>query len=75
MTLTLELRSEDGRVIGSDSIERKSVEKPKDPSVYAFAPNLDLEEVPPGRYTIHLEARSSLDKKKSMTRDIPFSVR
>jgi VWFA-related protein len=75
VTLTLELRSEDGRVIGSDSIERKSVEKPKDPSVYAFAPNLSLEEVPPGRYAIHLEARSSLDKKKSVTRDIPFSVR
>ena len=75
VTVTLELRSEDGRVIGSDSSERKSVEKPKDPSVYAFTPNLDLEEVPPGRYTIHVEARSSLDKTKSITRDIPFSVR
>lgn len=57
------------------SIERKSVEKPKDPSRYAFAPNLSLEDVPPGHYVIHLEARSSLDKKKNVTRDIPFSVR
>ncbi|HZJ31214.1 MAG TPA: VWA domain-containing protein [Vicinamibacterales bacterium] len=78
VTLTLELRSEDGRVIGSDSIDRKSVEKPKDASVYAFAPNLSLEDVPPGRYAVHVEARSSLDKndkKKSIARDIPFSVR
>ncbi len=75
VTLTLELRSEEGRIIGSDSVERKSVEKPKDPSVYAFTPNLSLEDLPPGHYAIHLEASSSLDKKKNVTRDIPFSVR
>jgi VWFA-related protein len=75
VTLTLELRSEAAGVLGSYAIERKSVEKPKDPSVYAFAPNLSLEDVPPGRYAIHVDARSSLDKKKSVTRDIPFSVR
>jgi len=75
VTLTLELRGDGGRVIGSGSIDRKSVDKPKDPSVYAFAPNLSLEDVLPGRYVIHLEARSSLDKKKSIERDIPFRVR
>ena len=78
VTLTVELHQEAGPVIGSYTIERKSVEKPKDPSVYGFAPNLGLEDVPPGRYAIHVEARSSLDKndkKKSITRDIPFSVR
>ena len=64
-----------GGVIGSHTIERKSVEKPKDPSVYAFAPNLSLEDVAPGRYAIHVDARSSLDQKKSITRDIPFTVR
>ena len=76
--LTFELRSEAGVVIGSYDLERKSVEKPKDPSVYGFAPNLSLEDVPPGRYAIHVDARSSLDKsdsKKRITRDIPFSVR
>ena len=78
VTLTVELHREAGPVIGSYTIERKSVEKPKDSSVYRLAPNLPLEDVPPGRYTIHLDARSSLDsndKKKSITRDIPFSVR
>jgi VWFA-related protein len=75
VTLTLELRNEAFGVVGSYTIERKSVEKPKDPSVYAFAPNLSLEDVAPGRYAIHVDARSSLDKKKSVTRDIPFTVR
>ena len=75
VTLTIELRDERAASLGSHAIERKAVDKPKDASVYAFAPNLSLEDVPPGRYAIHLEARSSLDKNKSVTRDIPFSVR
>jgi hypothetical protein len=62
-------------VLGSDTIERKSVDKPKDASLYQFAPNLSLEDIQPGRYTLHLDARSSLDKNKPVTRDIPFSVR
>ena len=75
VTLTIELRNEAGGIVGSSTIERKSVEKPKDPSVYTFAPNLSLEDVAPGRYAIHVDARSSLDQKKSITRDIPFTVR
>jgi len=78
VTLTYQLRSEAGAAIGSYTMERKSVEKPKDPSTYSFAPDLSLEEMPAGRYVIHIDARSSLDgndRKKSITRDIPFSVR
>ena len=75
ITLTIELRDDTGRVLDSYDIERKAVEKPKDASVYALAPNLSLEDVQPGRYTLHLDARSSLDRNKSVTRDIPFSVR
>jgi VWFA-related protein len=75
VTLAYELRSLAGLVIAASTMERKSVEKPKDSSVYPFAPDLSLENVAPGRYTIHIEARSSLDKNRSVTRDIPFSVR
>jgi VWFA-related protein len=75
VSLTIELRDEAGRVLGSDNIERKSVEKPKDASLYTFEPNLSLEDIQPGRYTLHIDARSSLDKNKPVTRDIPFSVR
>ncbi len=75
VTFTVELRDERGRGLGSYAMERKAVEKPKQASVYAFAPNLPLEDFPPGRYALHIDARSSLDKNKPVTRDIPFSVR
>ena len=74
VTLTIELRDEAGRVLGREVIERKA-DKPKDAMVYAFAPNLSLEDIQPGRYAIHLEARSSLDKDRSISREIPFRVR
>ncbi len=69
------MRDDAGRVLDSYAIERKAVDKPKDASVYTFAPNLALEDIQPGRYAIHLDARSSLDRNKSVTRAIPFSVR
>ena len=75
ITFTAELRDETGRVIGSHVVERKAIDKPKESSVYTFAPNLILEDVPPGRYSVHVDVRSSLDKRKSLVRDIPISVR
>lgn len=75
ITLTVELRDERGRGLGSYVMEGKAVEKPKDAMVYRFAPNLPLEDFPPGRYALHVDARSSLDTNKPVTRDIPFTVR
>ena len=75
VTFTVELRDETGRIIGSHVVERKAIDKPKRTSVYTFAPNLTLEDVPPGRYAVHVDVRSSLDKRKSLARDIPISVR
>jgi len=75
VTLTVELRDEGGRGLGSYVMEGKGAAKPKQASVYKFAPNLPLEDVPPGRYALHIEGRSSLDKNKPVFREIPFSVR
>lgn len=75
VTLTVELRDDAGRVLGTHVVERKAADKPKEASVYAFAPNLSLEEIPPGRYALRVEAASSLDRRKSVIRDVPFSVR
>lgn len=75
VTFTIELRNTAGRVIGTQVSERKAATKPKDVSVYSFAPNLLLEEVPPGRYVLHVDVQSSLDKRGSLTRDIPITVR
>ena len=75
MTFTLQLRDEAGRMVGAYEIERKAVEKPKQPSAYSFAPTLSLEDLAPGRYVLLVEGRSSLDRNKRVAREIPFSVR
>ena len=75
ITATFELRDESGRVMGSYVIEGKSVDKPKDASIYRLSPSVTLENLQPGRYSLHLDVRSSLDKNEPITRHIPFSVR
>ena len=75
VTFALELRDEAGRVVGSEQVERTVVEKPKQPSVYTFSPTLSLGSVPPGHYVLTVVARSSLDRNKPVTREIPLSVR
>ena len=75
ITAMFELREESGHVLGNYVIEGKSVEKPKEASTYRLSPSVTLENLQPGRYSLHLDARSSLDKNKPVTRDIPFSVR
>ena len=74
ITLTIELRDGIGRVLGSHVIERKSADKPTGASAYAFAPNLSLEEIPPGRYAVRIVAGSSL-AKETVIREVPFTVR
>jgi VWFA-related protein len=75
ITFMVELRDEKGTLLGTQTLERKSVEKPKEVSIHAFSPNLTLGEVPPGRYRLRVDVTSSLDKKIHLTRDIPFTVR
>jgi hypothetical protein len=43
--------------------------------VHAFSSTLDLNAVPPGRYTLSIEATSSLDAETTITREIPIAVR
>jgi VWFA-related protein len=74
VTFTVELRNTSGKVLDRIAIERASPEKPKASSVYTFAPNLALAEVPPGSYVLNIEARSSLERKP-VTRAIPITVR
>jgi hypothetical protein len=75
ITLSLALRNDAGRTLDLHVVERRGTGTSKETGAYAFAPNLSLDQIPPGRYSLHLEAQSSLDKDKSVSRDIPFSVR
>lgn len=74
VTFTIELRDGSGKALGGYTTERHA-DKPKSASVYTFSPRLTLDTVPPGRYALHIDARSSLDGRKSQTRDIPITVR
>ena len=68
------LRDLSGRELGSLRAERASPEKPADVTTHVFAPSLALDEVPPGRYVIHVQAQSSLSRQP-VERVIPIAVR
>jgi VWFA-related protein len=68
-----ELRKESGEVVASVNTTRTAKEVPKQGSVYQFSPGVALEELQPGRYRLHVEARSSLDRKP-ISRDVPITV-
>lgn len=70
-----ELRDNAGNVVGAVEREQASTAKPKRGSRYTFAPELELSTVPPGRYALHVDVRSSLDQGTSLTRAIPIEVR
>jgi VWFA-related protein len=73
VTFAVELRDSSGKVLDKLSIDRASAQKPSEASVYSFAPNLSLEELPPGAYVINIQAKSSLENKP-LVRSIPITV-
>ena len=73
--LGIELRDASGRAVATHALQRQSAAAPTAASVHAFAPSLTLEDVRPGRYTLRVEASSSLDSRRSLAREIPITVR
>jgi len=71
--LTTQLRKDSGEVMATMTTQRKAAET-KQATVHQFSPSLSLEDLPAGRYSLRLEARSSLDKNNKVTRDVPFRV-
>lgn len=71
--MTTELRGGDGHVVRTVSEQRSSTDPRTKSGGYAFAPRLSLEDVPPGRYLLHVETRSALGGKP-VARDIPLRV-
>ena len=75
VTFSAELRDESGIVLVTRQRERAATTKPKETSVYRFVEDLALVDVPAGRYVLHVEGRSTLDKEGSVTHDVPLVVR
>jgi hypothetical protein len=72
--LLAELRAEDGRQFGRVTEQRSSTELQGKAGGYGFTPMLPLD-VAPGRYLIHVEARSSIGDRAMVSRDILIRVR
>src|SRR5262245_5070557 len=69
-----ELRAEDGRQFGRVTEQRSSSELAGKAGGYGFTPALPLD-IAPGRYLIHVEARSSIGDRAMVSRDILIRVR
>jgi hypothetical protein len=73
VTMTAELRGEDGRVLHTVAEERSS----KDvvgTAGYAFRAALPLD-VEPGRYVVHVEAHADTTDQPTASRDIQIQVK
>jgi hypothetical protein len=68
-----ELRGEDGRAIASLVQQQASGNRPKDDG-YGFTSQLTLNDLAPGRYVIHIEARSNIGDRPTVTRHLQIQV-
>jgi hypothetical protein len=73
--IAVELRTESGDLVGRHTLQRGTADRPGGASTYPVLQQVSLQDVPPGHYTIRMEARSSLDGQTPVGREIPFVVR
>jgi hypothetical protein len=75
VALTAQLRAEGGTVVRSVSDERSSSELQGTRGGYGFSAQLPLNDVAPGVYVIHVEARANIGDRSTVSRDIQIRVR
>jgi VWFA-related protein len=68
-----ELRADDGHALSSSVQQRRSTDRLTSGG-HPFSFRLDLK-LAPGRYTVHLEARSNVGDRPTTVRQVPFVVR
>ena len=73
LDLKAELRGPDGQVRASES-DRRSSSDEENRAGYGFSATLPLDDIEPGVYTIHVEARPTLGAMPAVSRDIPIRV-
>lgn len=75
VTFTAELRAEGGTAVRKVSEDRSSTELQGKRGGYGFSAQLPLNEVTPGVYVIHVEARANAGDRPTVSRDIQIRVR
>lgn len=73
--ITLELRTDDGRVVRTSSEQRSSRELGGRSGGYGFTADVPLNELPAGIYVIHVEARANTTGLPTVARDVQITVR
>jgi VWFA-related protein len=74
VTFTTELRDAHGHLRQAVESRHDASERPRDTTVHRYVQTIALEDVPPGRYVIHLAAQSTLDRRDPIAREIPIDV-
>jgi hypothetical protein len=72
--VTLDLRSDTGRVLSTVTATRSSTERNTTGS-YGFVAPIAMTNVTPGSYVLHLEATRDHSAKSTLAKDIPIRVR
>jgi VWFA-related protein len=72
--LVAELRGEDGRVVRRIADQRSSRAARGASETYRFVAELSLADLTPGIYVIHVEARSSLGERPTVSKDVQVRV-
>jgi VWFA-related protein len=75
VTFSAELRAGGGTAVRTVSEERSSKELQGARGGYGFNPQLRLEDVAPGLYVIHVEARANVGDRPTVSKDIQIRVR
>jgi VWFA-related protein len=75
VTFTAELRAEGGTAVRKISEDRSSTELQGKRGGYGFNAQLRLDDVAPGLYVIHVEARANVGDRRTVSRDIQIRVR
>ena len=75
VALTAQLRAEGGTVVRNVSDERASSELQGKRGGYGFSAQLPLNNVAPGLYVIHVEARVNLGSRPTVSKDVQIRIR
>jgi hypothetical protein len=70
-----ELRAEGGTVVKEAVEERSSTEVEGRSGGYGFTPRFTLDDVEPGLYVLHIQGRSLIGDRPTVSRDIQLRVR
>jgi hypothetical protein len=74
VTITSRVLAEDGRTVFRHEDERSSAELGGGNGGYGYVARIPLKGIPAGLYVLRVEARSTLGKGETVSREVQFTV-